>query len=158
MKKAALVYASIHHGNTKKLVTEITKDVPITLYTVEQAKNADFSAYDGIGFASGVYMGKFHKSIFQFLKEYREGLPQKAFVVCTSGVGKGRYAKKFSSFLQDKGFTVLGGFECKGFDSFGPFKLIGGLGKGHPDNADIANGTAFIKALFDSAEKPEYPL
>ena len=68
--------------------------------------------------------------------------------VCTSGMGKGRYAKKFAGYLQANGFTVLGEFECKGFDTFGPFKLFGGLGKGHPDDKELADGVEFIKKIM----------
>ena len=30
-----------------------------------------------------------------------------------------------------------GKFGCKGYDTFGPFRLIGGIAKGHPDDKDI---------------------
>ena len=126
MKKAAIIYASVHHGNTEKVVTAMAQDMPVTLFKAEQAQNIDFSEYDCVGFASGIYAGRFHKSIYAFLKHHRHELPKYAFSVCTSGMGKGRYAKKFAGYLQANGFTVLGEFECKGFNTFGPFKLFGG--------------------------------
>ena len=148
MKKAAIIYASVHHGNTEKVVTAMAHDMPITLFKAAQAQTIDFSEYDCVGFASGIYAGRFHKSIYAFLKNHRQGLPHYAFAVCTSGVGKGRYAKKFAGYLQANGFTVLGAFECRGFDTFGPFKLFGGLGKGHPDDTELADGVAFIKKIM----------
>lgn len=150
MKKAAIIYASVHHGNTERIVTAMTQDMPITLFKIEQAQNIDFSEYDCIGFASGIYAGRFHKSIYAFLKNHRHELPKHTFAVCTSGMGKGRYAKKFASYLQANGFNVLGQFECKGFDTFGPFKLFGGLGKGHPDSNDLADGITFIKTILNA--------
>ena len=123
-------------------------DMPVTLFKAEHAQNIDFSEYDCVGFASGIYAGRFHKSIYAFLKKHRQELPPYAFAVCTSGVGKGRYAKKFAGYLQANGFTVLGAFECRGFDTFGPFKLFGGLGKGHPDDTELADGVAFIKKIM----------
>ena len=108
MKKAAIIYASVHHGNTEKVVTAMAHDMPVTLFKAEQAQNVDFSEYDCVGFASGIYAGRFHKSIY----------------------------------------TVLGEFECKGFDTFGPFKLFGGLGKGHPDDKELADGVDFIKKIM----------
>jgi flavodoxin len=148
MKKAAIIYASVHHGNTEKVVTAMAHDMPVTLFKAEHAQNIDFSEYDCVGFASGIYAGRFHKSIYAFLKNHRQELPPYAFAVCTSGVGKGRYAKKFAGYLQANGFTVLGAFECRGFDTFGPFKLFGGLGKGHPDDTELADGVAFIKKIM----------
>ncbi|MGI5074722.1 flavodoxin [Treponema vincentii] len=148
MKKAAIIYASVHHGNTEKVVTAMAHDMPVTLFKVEQAEHIDFSEYDCIGFASGIYAGRCHRSIYAFLKNHRHELPKQTFAVCTSGVGKGKYAKKFADYLAKSGFTVLGEFECKGFDTFGPLKLFGGLGKGHPDDKELADGVAFIKKIM----------
>ena len=35
----------------------------------------------------------------------------------------------------------------KGYDTFGPFKLMGGIAKGHPDEEDIKNTVEFVKGL-----------
>ncbi len=42
---------------------------------------------------------------------------------------------------------ILGEFGCFGFNTFGPFKLIGGIAKGHPDKTDIDNVLAFYKGI-----------
>jgi len=39
MKKAAIIYASVHHGNTEKVVTAMAHDMPVTLFKAEQANN-----------------------------------------------------------------------------------------------------------------------
>ena len=92
-------------------------------------------------------MGKFHVSIFRFLDSRRNAFPKNTFAVSTSGSGNGRGVQKFSAYLQNAGFTVFGAFECKGFYTFGIFKLFGGLAKGHPDFCDIAAATAFFEKL-----------
>ena len=33
------------------------------------------------------------------------------------------------------------------YDTFGPFKLVGGIAKGHPDDKDIQNAVEFVKNL-----------
>lgn len=43
---------------------------------------------------------------------------------------------------------LVGRFSCKGFDTFGPFKLIGGVAKGHPDDRDLAAAVEFYKKLI----------
>ncbi|QTQ10753.1 flavodoxin [Treponema parvum] len=147
MNKIAIIYASIHHKNTEKLVTEISKEIEIDIFNINKVKEVDFSKYETIGFASGIYMGKFHQSIYKFLEKHEADIPKKTFVLCTSGIGKGRYAKKFYSYLQDRGFEVLGAFECKGFDTYGLFKFFGGLAKGHPNTKDIENVVTFMKSI-----------
>ncbi|MGP1587193.1 MAG: flavodoxin domain-containing protein [Treponemataceae bacterium] len=65
--KIIIIYASVHHKNTEKLIEEIAKEVDIDFVSVGKAKEIDFSKYEIAGFASGIYMGKFHNSIFRFL-------------------------------------------------------------------------------------------
>ena len=43
--------------------------------------------------------------------------------------------------------SVVGKFGCKGYDTFGPFKLVGGIAKGHPDEEDMKNAVDFVKGL-----------
>lgn len=35
----------------------------------------------------------------------------------------------------------------KGYDTFGPFKLIGGIAKGRPDHNDLNSAVDFFKGL-----------
>lgn len=58
--KTAIVYYSKHHGNTKKLLDAIVKDQGVTLTDAAEKESAkDLSAYDRIGFASGIYYSSF---------------------------------------------------------------------------------------------------
>ena len=49
--------------------------------------------------------------------------------------------------MDKKHASVDGKFGCKGYDTFGPFKLVGGIAKGHPDDKDIQNAVEFVKDL-----------
>lgn len=42
---------------------------------------------------------------------------------------------------------ILGEYGCLGFDSFSPFKLIGGIAKGHPTNEEIDGAVKFYEDL-----------
>ena len=64
--KTAIVYASVHHGNTKKIIDEIAKTNDVELIDATQTVEKDLSEYDLICFASGVYGGKFHQSVLKF--------------------------------------------------------------------------------------------
>lgn len=147
MAKIAIVYASIHHKNTEKLVRGMADGLTIELIDIIKNGSVDLSSYDIVGFASGIYAARVHKSLQKFLEESSD-LPKKTFVICTSGVGKGSFAKKFGEKLTNRGFEVLGTYECKGFDTFGPFKLIGGLGKGRPNQEDIEKGRKFLQEIL----------
>ena len=45
--------------------------------------------------------------------------------------------------------NIVGRVSCKGFDTFGPFKLIGGVSKGHPDGKDLAVAAEFYNGLTE---------
>lgn len=50
--------------------------------------------------------------------------------------------------IESKNPTVVGKFSCHGYNSYGPFKLVGGTGKGHPNDQDIADAIEFYKGLL----------
>lgn len=68
------------------------------------------------------------------------------FVGVLQSVGDGRH---------DKHDKLVGRFSCKGFDTFGPFKLIGGVAKGHPDDRDLAAAVEFYRNLIVGDESNE---
>ena len=49
--------------------------------------------------------------------------------------------------IEEKSGQLLGTYGCKGFDTFGPLKLIGGIAKGHPDENDIKGAIEFFKEI-----------
>ena len=61
--RKAIVYTSVHHGNTEKLVKSVSEACQIDLIDAVKQPDADLSSYDMIGFASGIYFSKFHQSI-----------------------------------------------------------------------------------------------
>ena len=82
--RKAIVYASVHHGNTEKLVKRIADECQFSLIDAVKQPNADLSSYDMIGFASGIYFSKFHQSLLGFAEK---NLPdnKKVFLICTYG-------------------------------------------------------------------------
>lgn len=144
--KTAIVYYSKHHGNTRKLLDAIAQKHDITLIDVTQSPAVDLSAYDRIGFASGIYYSKFHKSLLKFVAEQLpEGKP--TFFLYTYGAEKAGYTEAISAAVRKRHAEILGAFGCFGFNTFGPFKLIGGIAKGHPDQKDLVNALAFYEGL-----------
>ena len=42
---------------------------------------------------------------------------------------------------------MIGSFACRGFDTWLPLRLIGGVNKGHPDEDDLARAREFARDL-----------
>lgn len=140
--KTAIVYYSKHHGNTKKLLDAIAEKNEVTLIDVLNPCTADLSSFDAIGFASGIYYSKFHKTLLKFAEEK---LPQKkkTFFIYTYGAKKDGYTSAITEAVKKHNAHILGEYGCFGFNTFGPFKLIGGIAKGHPDNEDLRTAVDF---------------
>ncbi|MDD3715420.1 MAG: flavodoxin domain-containing protein, partial [Atribacterota bacterium] len=53
--KTAIIYASVHHQNTKKIVEVIASVISADVVDITKEKNISLVNYDVIGFASGIY-------------------------------------------------------------------------------------------------------
>src|SRR5690554_5112196 len=100
LMKVAIAYYSQHHGNTKKLLDAIKGLGDIELINVVECKEADLSDYDLIGFASGIYFGKFSRAVIEFAKN---NLPKgkRVFLINTYGV-KRDYTKEMRKIIAGK--------------------------------------------------------
>lgn len=152
MKKTAICYYSQHHGNTKKLLDVICKSDPeVVLIDIAKGAGKDgfagLEAYDRIGFASGIYYSSFAKQLLAYL---RNQLPEgkDVFFLYTAGAGRNdRFVREISEAAKEKKARILGTYGCSGYDTFGPFKLVGGLKKGHPDAKEIGEAVQFYRSL-----------
>lgn len=145
--KTAIVYYSKHHGNTKKLLDAIAAENEVTLIDITKEKDPDVSGYDVIGLASGIYYSAFAKQITAFAKDR---LPEgkMVFFIATCGApANDAFFRGIRRITDAKGCRFLGQYICNGFDTFGPFRLVGGLMKGHPDKAEIEGAVRFYEGL-----------
>ena len=147
--KTAIVYYSAHHGNTRKLAEAVARGRDVILMDVQEVKSADLSGYDLIGFASGIYFGKFHQSVVEFA---RNNLPRDKKVFFRATYGGSNGTKAIEEAVRERDAQIVGSFGCKGYDTFGPFKLVGGICKGHPDETDLKNACRFLDGLMKTAE------
>lgn len=146
--KADICYYSRHHGNTLKVLEAMAGEEEVDLIDVTARQAVRLDGYDCVGFASGIYGFEFQKSVAAFARQY---LPQgkPVFFVYTYGGAKGSGAKAVAEVAREKNCPVLGEFSCKGYDTFGPFKLIGGISKGHPNTQDLENARCFFRQIQD---------
>lgn len=144
--KTAIVYYSRHHGNTKKLLDAISESNEVALIDVTEQPSADLSAYDRIGLASGIYYNSFSKQLLEFAEKH---LPEKKeiFYIYTHGAPKGMFLNAVRKIAEQKHCREIGSYHCLGFDTFGPFKLVGGIAKGHPTEEEIKEAVAFYQKL-----------
>ena len=142
----AIVYYSQHHGNTKKLLDAIASKNAVTLIDVTQQPDADLSAFDRIGFASGIYFSSFAKQLLVFADAH---LPESkdVFFIYTHGAPVGGFLKAMREIARKKRCQEIGSYHCLGFDTFGPFKLVGGVAKGHPTQEEIRGAVEFYMGL-----------
>lgn len=146
--KTAIIYYSKHHGNTKKLLDAIkrTSEDEINLIEAASADSVNLKDYDRIGFASGIYYSKFDKRVLEYAKNHTPN-GKDVFFIYTYGTEKPGYTKAIREALTGKNANIIGEYGCLGFNTFGPFKLIGGMAKNHPDDTDIGNAVSFYKNL-----------
>ena len=145
--KTAIIYYSKHHENTKKLLDAIAVKHPeVDLFDVTESPTINLSEYDRIGFASGIYYSKFQKTLLQFAKD---NMPEnkQTFFIYTYGAEKKGYTTAISEAVQTHNAIILGEYGCFGFNTFGPFKLFGGMAKGHPTAEEINNAVKFYEEL-----------
>jgi len=145
--KSIIIYESVHHNNTEKIAKVIANEINAELVNVKDFKGS-LESYDLIGIGSGIFYGKFHKNIRKFIEDIESLSKKKTFVFSTSGHGGTDSHKKFIEILANKGFDVVAEFGCKGFDTFLPFKLVGGVNKGRPNDEDLAIAREFGKSLL----------
>jgi flavodoxin len=143
MKKCLIIYHSYHHGNTEKIASAMAEASAAKLCKAEEVKGKNLDDFEIIGFGAGIAMGKYYDQLLKAV----DGLSlsgRTVFVFSTSGEGKASYNTPLMEQLKKMGANVVGDFACKGFDTVGPLKLVGGISKGHPDEADIDAAKKFI--------------
>ncbi|MFG3223415.1 flavodoxin family protein [Kitasatospora sp. NPDC048194] len=148
--KAVLVCASVSHGNTRRIAEVMGRVLAARVVEPEQIDPAELADHDLVGFGSGIFTGQFHTRLRDFVRSLPEGQRGRAFVFATSGLPELRirpFTRPLVRQLQGKGFEVTGTFSCRAYDTWLPFKLVGGINKARPDGSDLAAARAFAERL-----------
>ncbi len=151
--KAVIVCASVSHGNTRRVAEAMGQILSARVVEPGQVDPAELSACDLVGFGSGIFSGRFHPRLREFVRsvERVERVERRrAFVFATSGLpepGFRPFTRPLARGLEQKGFEVVGTFSCRGFDTWLPFRLVGGINKARPDAGDLAAAHTFAQGL-----------
>jgi flavodoxin len=149
--KTLIVYKSVHHQNTARIAHAISEVLRADCAGPSECPYDKLASYDVLGLGSGVYYGGVHGELIDWVR----GLPEehaghlRVFVFTTSGLPV--LAKLWTSSLKanltKKGYEVLGEFSCRGFDTWGPLWLTGGLNRKHPDERDMQRARGFAAKI-----------
>ncbi len=145
--KIAIVYTSVHHKNTEKLVKAIVEKHPeVELIDASKTVLKSLNAYDLVGFASGIFYGKLHKTLLGFIND-NLAAHKKVFIMYTCGKDNPAYLKTIEELILAKDAILTGHFSCLAYDTWGPFKLTGGINKGRPNDEDIQKAVDFFETI-----------
>lgn len=120
--RTIILYASHHHGNTKKLVDAIVEAHPEidTLDVKSLGKNEypDLHEYHLIGVATGIYYSEIDKDMARVLTNVLQ--PQdKVFGLMTYGGKNKWYGKDIDGICRMRQAIFMGVYGCSGFDTWG---------------------------------------
>jgi flavodoxin len=158
--KSLIILFSYHHKNTEKLAKVFANVLGADIRLPPQVKAEELKEYDFIGFGSGIYDGKHHKSLLDFADSLPESVNGKAFLFSTTGVPIALFGKKFvDSYrkkshsalrekLQAKGISIVGEFNCAGFNTNSFLIRFGGINKGRPNAEDLKHAEEFARNLL----------
>lgn len=148
--KILTIISSTHMGNTRKIAEAMAKTAPVTIAEIDNISDYNLHDYDIVGFGSGIYFGRHDTKIIEFVKKVCDKEAY-TFVFSTSGSANfPKNNKPLIDLLKSKNKIVLGSFGCKAFDKFGPFKLVGGINKNHPDENDFKQAQIFIENIIQN--------
>ncbi|MGY5862932.1 MAG: flavodoxin family protein [Candidatus Thorarchaeota archaeon] len=149
--KSLVVLFSYHHNNTEKIANVFATVLDAQIKTPQQIRPEDLQEYNLIGFGSGIYGDKHHKSLLDLADKLPQATDKRAFIFSTSAMlGEEKVAKDHSMLrdkLQSKGYMIVDEFACKGFNTNSFMKYLGGMNKGRPNAEDLKHAEEFAQNL-----------
>ena len=156
--KSLIVCVSTSHGNTRRVADRMAEVLHADVVEPEAVDADRLGEYDLVGFGSGIYFMRVHLRMSRLLGLLPHVDGVRAFTFFTSGAAElplMGYRRPIQRRLVSKGFRVLDSFSCRGFDTVGPLRCVGGLNKGRPNVRDLDLAAAFAVRLRDRAAGPE---
>lgn len=142
---------SYHHKNTEKIANVFAKVLDAQIQTPRQVSLEEVQGYDLVGFGSGIYGDKHHRTLLELADKLPQVTDKKAFIFSTSAMmGKDKVAKDHMILkrnLQSKGYIIVDEFACKGFNTNSFLKYIGGMNKGRPNAEDLKHAEEFAQNI-----------
>ncbi|ASL15148.1 flavodoxin family protein [Mycobacterium intracellulare] len=153
--KSLIICTSKSHGNTRLVADRMAAVLESEVVAPEAVDPATLRQYGLIGFGSGIYYMGVDARLQNLIRHIPTVDHTRAFTYVTSGAREVpllSYHKPIRKRLEAKGFEVIGSFSCRGFDTVGPFGLIGGINRGRPDDHDLERAATFAARLRKRVE------
>ena len=162
--KTLILYCSKSNGNTKKLVEAIEGEYPDDIDVVDAttlpangSRDPDFSAYELVGLASGIYDGAFDESVVSAAERCLRGNDQ-VFLFSTASSNKHDAGwKALRALCEGRGAHVVGSFGCTGADTRRGVvhQLMGVFSNKHPNTTDLWEAVRFYESMVQRLEEPD---
>ena len=154
--KTLIICTAIHHGNTEKISKVMAEVLDAEVVKPWEVSREELTSYDMVGFGSGIFYWKHHRALLKLADDLPAGdasllsdtQGKKAFIFSTAGFPAGFFHRALKKKLTAKGYEIISEFSCKGWDSWGPYKFIGGINKGRPNEGDVEKATEFARGLL----------
>jgi flavodoxin len=152
MTRCLIVCSSVHHHNTARVAAALAATLEARVAAVAEAHGDLLAEHDLIGIGSGIYHGGVHPELLRWVRGLpaSAGLGKRAFLFTTSGLPfvARLWLGPLRAAVRHAGFEPSGEFHCRGFDTWGPLGIIGGINRGHPDARDLERAAAFARSLI----------
>ena len=153
--KTLLIVYSYHHMNTDKIARTMAKVLDAVIKRPNDMKVNDLERYDLVGFGSGIYGAKHHRTLLKLADQLPQADGRKAFLFSTFGAPAIAANEKFihdnhtqlRERLVKKGYVIVDEFACAGLNTNSFLKLFGGLNRGRPNDEDLENAREFAWKL-----------
>lgn len=157
-RKTLLVYESVHHRNTARVAREMASVLGADSCSPAECPYSRLADYELLGIGSGVYYGRVHDELWRWVRGLPDAHPgrSRVFIFTTSGLPflARFWHRPVKSVLAEKGYEIAGEFSCRGFDTWGPLWLTGGLNRRHPDDRDLRRARDFAGRFATDAGHP----
>jgi len=149
--KCLIIAYSYHHNNTAKIACVFSEVLHAKVKTPEQVILEELQEYDLIGFGAGIDSGRHYKPLLDLVDRLPDVDKKVGFIFSTSAIQGETKVKKDHSLLrhklESKGYTIVGEFSCKGFNTNSFLKYLGGMNKDRPNSKDLMNAKEFAYNL-----------
>ena len=153
--RVLLVLYSYHHRNTEKIAQVISDVLDAQIVAPGNVDPGELSAYDLIGFGSGIYSANHHESVLNLAQRLPLVKGKRAFIFSTSAIITTSKVASDHAALRDiltsKGYVIVDEFGCKGFNTNSFLQVFGGMNKGRPNAEDLNNAQVFAVNLKQKA-------
>lgn len=149
--KSLLIVFSFHHNNTQKIANVIAEVLDAKILTSREINPEELQKYDLVGFGSGIYSAKHHRTLLDLADKLPQVTDCKSFIFSTAALtGEKKLTKDHSTLkekLQSKGYVIVDDFQCKGFNTNSFMRFFGGMNKGRPNAEDLQRAKEFAESL-----------